>query len=218
METALWDATTLALYSSSFPNVGTGTRGQASGMFYMGADFASQQKRISGNLKRVSEFKSSTTSSKTYITLSCADPKKICGKVYQGNAIGGYTETVNGWFGYYHYITFCPPFFTIDTLSDKINDIEQDLAGGNTNTASDMTWLRTTGQYFLHELMHTRVADGGVEPHINDEYLVPADGSQPDDRRRAYGPRLVQFLARKSGASRSSTNADSYALLANAAW
>jgi hypothetical protein len=35
-----------------------------------------------------------------------------------------------------------------------------------------MTWLRTTGQFFLHEMMHTRIADGGVEPHIIDEYVV----------------------------------------------
>lgn len=225
LQTAVWDATTLAEYSSDFPNNGEGTRGQASGIFYMGPDFASQQTRIAGNLKRVSQFKTSQTSEKAYITVSCNDTKKLCPKTIGGKGVGGYAWTYPGWFGYYYYITVCPVFFTIDTLSSKINDVQQELASGSTRMATDMTWLRTTGEVFLHELMHTRIADGGVEPHIVDEYVAPIPkGEVPGTNDvKAYGPRLVNSLAKRSlnqggGVTRSSTNADSYAMLASATW
>ena len=225
LETAVWDATTLAFYSSNFPNNGAGTRGQASGIFYMGPDFASQQNRIAGNLKRVWQFKTPETSSKEYITVSCKDTKNICGKKIGGKGVGGYAWTYSGWFYYYHYITLCPPFFTIDSLSTKINTVEQDLASGSTKMAKDMTWLSSTGQFFLHEMMHTRIANGSEEPHIIDEYVAPIPaGEKPGTNDiKAYGPRLVNSLAKRSlnqggGATRASTNADSYAMLANAAW
>jgi hypothetical protein len=225
LETAVWDATTLAFYSSNFPDSGEGTRGRASGIFYMGPDYASQQTRISGNLKRAWQFKTSSTSDKAYITVSCKDTKSLCGKMIDGKAVGGYAWTYNGWLAYYHYITLCPPFFGLDTLDTKIGEVEKDLASGSTKLASDMTWLKSTGQFFLHEMMHTRVADGGVEPHIIDEYVVPIpDGEKPGTNDvKAYGPRLVHNLARRSlnqggGATRASTNADSYAMLANAIW
>ncbi|KAL9123607.1 MAG: hypothetical protein Q9217_006976, partial [Psora testacea] len=211
LETAVWDATTLAFYSSSFPDAGEGTHGQASGIFYMGPDFASQKNRISGNLKRVWQFKTDTTSEKEYITVSCKDTKNLCGKMIDGKA--------------YYYITLCPAFFSLDSLSTKINDVEQDLAGGSTKMAKDMTYLRTSGQFFLHEMMNTRIADGGVEPHIIDEYVVRIpDGEKPGTNDvKAYGPRLVHNLAKRSiqqggGVTRASTNADSYAILANAIW
>jgi hypothetical protein len=42
-------------------------------------------------------------------------------------------------------------------------------------------------------MMHTRIADGGVELHIIDEYVVPIpDGEKPGTNDvKAYGPRLV---------------------------
>lgn len=43
----------------------------------MGPDFASQQTRIAGNLKRVFQFKTSQTSDKTYITVSYKDTKSM---------------------------------------------------------------------------------------------------------------------------------------------
>ncbi|PMD53955.1 uncharacterized protein K444DRAFT_699591 [Hyaloscypha bicolor E] len=89
--------------------------------------------------------------------------------------------------------------------------------------ATDMTWLQNTGQFFLHELMHTRIANGADEPHITDEYVAPIpEGEKPGTNDiKAYGPRLVHNLAKRSlnqggGATRASTNADSYAILANA--
>ena len=183
-----------------------------------GPDYASQQSRIAGNLKRAWQFKTPSTSSKEYITTSCKDTKNLCNKSIGGKAVGGYAWTYSGWVYYYHYITLCPPFFTMESLSTKINDVEQELARGETTMATDMRYLSNTGQLFLHEMMHTRIADGGVEPHIIDEYVDPS-GVGP----KAYGPKLVNSLARRSldqggGAGRASTNADSYAMLANAIW
>lgn len=223
LETAVWDATTLAMYSDNFPNNGEGTHGIASGIFYMGPDYATQQTRIAGNLKRAFQFKTSET--KAYITVSCTDTKNLCGKMIDGKAVGGYAWTYSGWVAYYHYITVCPVFFQLDTLSSKMEEVEKDLASGSTKMASDMTWLRNTGQFFLHEMMHTRLVDGGIEPHIIDEYVVPIPpGEKPGTNDvKAYGPRLVHNLARRSlnqggGVTRASTNADSYAILANAVW
>lgn len=87
----------------------------------------------------------------------------------------------------------------------------------NFDKASNMDWLKTSGQFFLHEMMHTRLATGAdsVEPHIIDEYVSP-DGGGP----RAYGAKFVNMLAKRrlnqgGGATRSTTNADSYAMLTN---
>ena len=221
----LTDASTLAFYSSNFPNNGEGSRGQASGIYYMGPDYASQQGRIAGNLKRAWQFKTDSTSDSAYITTSCKDTKNLCNLQIDGKGVGGYAWTYDGWWAYYHYITLCPPFFSLDSLSDKLDEIEGDLASGSTTKASDMRYLKSTGQFFLHEMMHTRIADGGVEPHIIDEYVVPIPaGEKPGTKdRKAYGPGLVHNLARRNikqggGATRASTNADSYAILANAAW
>ena len=225
LETAVWDATTLAGYSVNFANNGKSNRGQASGIFYMGPDFASQQTRISGNLKRAWQFKTGATSTAAYISISCQDTKSLCGKKIDGKAVGGYAWTYSGWVSYYHYITLCSTFFTLDSLATKINDVEQELANGGTRMVKDMTWLRSTGQFFLHEMMHTRAVDGDVEPHIVDEYVAPiSDGEKPGTNDvKAYGQRLVHNLAKRNlnqggGATRASTNADSYAMLANAVW
>jgi len=73
--------------------------------------------------------------------------------------------------------------------------------------------------------MHTRIANGADEPHIIDEYVNPIPkGEKPGTRDfKAYGPAHVHNLARRNlkqggGATRASTNADSYAILANAIW
>jgi hypothetical protein len=219
LETAVWDATTLASYSSLFPNAGDKNHGLGAARFYLGPDYAQFQSRIGGNLNRVSLFENDNANSREYITVSCQDTKNQCGRLIDRKAVGGYGWSAQGWLGYwYHYITLCPPFFSLETLDTKLNDVEQELANGVTRMAKDMTWLRTTGQFLLHEMMHTRLADGGVEPHINDEYVNPG-GLGP----RAYGPKLVNRLAARplnlgGGATRSSTNADSYAILVNAIW
>ena len=88
LETAVWDATTLASYSSNFPNAGEGTQGTASGIFDMGPDFASQSSRIAGSLQRAWQLKTDKTSGKAYITTSCKDTKKWYGKMIDGKAVG----------------------------------------------------------------------------------------------------------------------------------
>lgn len=227
-QTAIWDATTLANYANPVPESGESNHGDVSAVFYMGSDWRAQQSRLSGNLKRVADFKTGKTSNKAYITVSCNDKDKLCptkipGKPQKG--VGGYAWTYSGWFGYYHYITLCPTFFTMDTLGTKINQVEQDLAKGSTKMAKDMEWLRSSGQMFLHEMMHTRIADGGVEPHITDEYVEDWDPNwrARDFENKAYGPKNVRKLAKRAisrggGVRRASTNADSYAMLANAIW
>lgn len=219
------DASTLAHFASNFPDDGQGTRGQAGGIYYMGPDYASQQGRIAGNLKRAWQFKTTATSTSAYITTSCKDTKNLCNLQIGGKSVGGYAWTKNGWFAYYHYITLCRPFFTLESLGDKLGEIQQDISSGSSKKASDMNWLKSTGQFLLHEIMHTRIADGGVEPHIIDEYVapIPAGESPGTNDVKAYGPKLVHSLARRNinqggGATRASTNADSYAMLANCAW
>lgn len=85
--------------------------------------------------------------------MSCKDSKNECGKG-AGTTVGGYAWTYSGWFGYYYYITLCPTFFTASNVSTILQLREEDLAAGNTNTVTDMRYFRTTGQMFLHEMMH----------------------------------------------------------------
>ncbi|KAH0172234.1 hypothetical protein KCU67_g1814, partial [Aureobasidium melanogenum] len=216
IETAVWDATTLANYASTFP--GPNIHAQQSGRFWMGAEYQEQAARISGMFKRVAEFKTSKTSSKAYITMSCKDPKNWCGNRISDGSIGGYAWTYKGWLAWYHYIAFCPPFFTLDNLSEKFRSIEQELASGNTKYARQMNWLKTTGQYFLHEIMHTRIATGDTGIDIEDQHLFL---DQSAHSKLCYGPNLVARLAdneKDGGSERASRNADSYAILANSMW
>jgi hypothetical protein len=74
-------------------------------------------------------------------------------------------------------------------------------------------------------MMRTRIADGGIEPYIIDEYAAPTPhGEKPGANDvKAYDLRLVHSLAKRSlsqggGAARASTNADSYTMLVNALW
>lgn len=224
VDTAIWDATTLAFYSSNFPQAGENTRGPISGQFYMGPDYPQYASRIAGNLKRAWQFKTDKTSTSEYITISCKDTENLCGKPQEGKAVGGYARTDSGWFGYYHYITLCDTFFTVDSMDTKITEIEDDLRSGSKTKAGDMRYLKTTGQFLLHEMMHLRVANGADEPHIVDEYIGVKHGERPGTNdKRAYGPALVHNLAKRpinqdGGAGISSTNADSYAMLANSIW
>lgn len=221
IETAVWHAATLANWASPFPNAGQKTHGVAAGLFYMGSDFYNEQTRISDNFKRVANFKTSKTSSRAYITLSCKDPKNWCHKRKGNKSIGGYAWTVEGWLAWYHHIAICPPFFKLDNLAEKLNFVERGLASGNTKYARQMKWLSTSGSYFLHEMMHTRIATAGIEPQIEDQPLVL--GHKHTNDPLAYGPDMVHRLARwrttdGGGVRRASLNADSYAMLANCIW
>ncbi|KAF2432275.1 hypothetical protein EJ08DRAFT_711039 [Tothia fuscella] len=182
----------------------------------MGPNWSEFQSRIAGNLKRLHEFKTDKTSKSTYITVSCVDSKNYCKKRLEGKAVGGYAWTTSGWWAYYHYITMCEVFYAQDTLYEKIAEVERDLAKGDTLQATDMRYLSTAGQFFLHEMTHTRLVYD-TEPEIIDENVNPIEGRTV----RAYGLKLVHKLASwpirdAGGARRSTTNADSYAMLANA--
>ncbi|GIZ39830.1 hypothetical protein CKM354_000319700 [Cercospora kikuchii] len=221
IQTAVWDAHTLAFFASNFPNTPTAGKGSANAMYWMGPDWASQKDRIAGNLKRIYEFKTRATSESTYITMSCKDTRNECHKIIENKAVGGYAWTYSGWFGYYHYITLCPTFFKQVTLDTKLSQVEDELKKGVTKMASDASWLDSTGRLLLHEMMHTRIADGGIEPHITDEGIFPKGHGDPN--RWAYGPGPVHRLAHVKltnggGVTRASTNADSYAWLADSAW
>ncbi|KAI9747701.1 MAG: hypothetical protein M4579_007409, partial [Chaenotheca gracillima] len=208
LETAAWDACNLATHASTWP---ANFRGEQAGQFYLGPDYISQQERIQNNIRRAADFKVKTNS---YITTSCKDTKNYCNIRRGGKAVGGYGWTYKGILGSYHYITLCPPFFTVETLETQVKARREELARGDTSRVTDMRYLQTTGQYFLHEMMHTDLIG---KPHITDEKI----GDGPRGIAWAYGPALVhesaQFdLALGGGAKRASTNADSYAMLANA--
>ncbi|OAL45486.1 hypothetical protein IQ07DRAFT_648187 [Pyrenochaeta sp. DS3sAY3a] len=208
-QTAAWDAHALAAFSDLEPNPHN-SRDIALWKAWMGPDYPNQQKRISENLKRASGF----LSKKSFdIILNCKDKKNYCPIRKDGKAVGGYASSYKGYFGYwYYYITACDPFFKSDDLMYKIDQIEEELSEGITEKATLARWQKNTGQMFLHEMMHL---DSVGTPTITDE-LVDPNGVQ----NWAYGPAKTHQLARRNinqggGATRASTNADSYAWLAN---
>ncbi|KAF2872928.1 hypothetical protein BDV95DRAFT_568343 [Massariosphaeria phaeospora] len=208
-QTAMYDAHILATYASTLPD-GHNAKDIALWKTWIGPDYITQQQRIVDNLGRASGFLSKTENFD--IILSCKDTKGWCNSKKDGKSIGGYAWTYNGWFGWYYYITMCPPFFMMDNMEQKITQIESDLAKGDTTTARGADWQKHTGQYILHEMMHL---DSVGKPHILDEKVDPS-GVGPS----AYGPRLVYKLANRplnqgGGATRASTNADSYAWFTN---
>ncbi|KAF2428643.1 hypothetical protein EJ08DRAFT_322586 [Tothia fuscella] len=73
-------------------------------------------------------------------------------------------------------------------------------------------------------MMHTRLVYGD-QPEIIDEWVDPIPKGQTHGLKdyKAYGADMVRLLAKREiknggGATRASTNADSYAILANALW
>ncbi|KAF2819124.1 hypothetical protein CC86DRAFT_432123 [Ophiobolus disseminans] len=143
----------------------------------------------------------------------CKDTKNYCPVKKDGKSVGGYAWTYDGWFGYkYYYITMCNPFFQSDDLMYKIDQIEEEMQREKFEKAQQAKWQKSTGQMFLHEMMHLNSVG---TPHINDEHVDPDSADN-----WAYGPSRTHMLARRKlnqggGAARASTNADSYAWLAN---
>jgi hypothetical protein len=213
LETAVMEAHSLAGFSANFPNVAAG-KSIIAAQFYMGADYANFAQRISGNLGRAANFKSAT--SKAYITTSCKDTRNLCGLEVDSKSVGGYAWSSSGWFGReYHYVTMCPPFFTLDTMAQKFQEIEDSLSSGDVSKATNMKYLQTLGQFFLHEMMHTHLVYAN-EPEITDQYVWLDNVPGLVRNTKAYGPKNVHTLAYKGGGTaRSSLNADSYAMLAN---
>jgi hypothetical protein len=69
-------------------------------------------------------------------------------------------------------------------MTDKLDQVEKKLGRGDTTTARDMNRLKTTRQFFLREMMQLRLTDGGIEPHINDEFFEPIPPNEVPDTER----------------------------------
>ncbi|KAF4304349.1 hypothetical protein GTA08_BOTSDO08340 [Botryosphaeria dothidea] len=205
LETAAWDALTLAQYTGD--RKPTNARQIAAWKTYVGPDYSIFQQRMLDNFNRFKDFKKDK---KFDIITSCKDTKGWCGKEIDGKGVGGYAWTYHGWTGWYHYITLCPNFFGLDTFEEKIEFIEDQIQKGDFHYAEEAEWLKNQGQFFLHEMMHL---DSIGQPHVKDEYV-----SSEEIGPKAYGPRLVYKLAQRAiksggGATRGSTNADTYSWL-----
>ncbi|KAH7080719.1 hypothetical protein FB567DRAFT_448489 [Paraphoma chrysanthemicola] len=169
------------------------------------------------NAKHVALWKTFSTKKTFDIIVSCKDTKNLCPVQKDGKSVGGYAFTYSGWLGYYYYITMCAPFFQTDDLMGKIDLIEKEMQEGNPQKAQQAVWQKSTGQMFLHEMMHLESVGN---PKIKLIFLIDELVNPNDVQGWAYGPTLVHMLARRNlndggGASRASTNADSYAWLAN---
>ncbi|KAF1828326.1 hypothetical protein BDW02DRAFT_246703 [Decorospora gaudefroyi] len=166
LQTGAWDALALGAFTSSEPNP-QNARDVALWKTYIGPDWPSQSKRIADNFGQVVKF----LGNKEFdIYLSCSDPSKLCHIEKDGKSIGGCAYEYKGWFGTYYYIAMSAPYFTMQSLDDKIQEIERDLRNGDTKTATRSVWQKNTGQAFLHEMMHLNVVG---QPHINDETVEP---------------------------------------------
>lgn len=56
----------------------------------------------------------------------------------------------------------CASYSSTDDLMYKIDQIEEELANGNTEKARKAEWQKSTGLMFLHEMMHLDSVD---QPH-----------------------------------------------------
>lgn len=112
---------------------------------------------------RIAEFREGK---KYDIYIHCNDPKKWCEKDYNGTIlrVGGYAWTYSSWFGAYTSINLCPPFFTLDTLQDKLSDIDRYIERGDFRGVREAAWQKNMAQYFLHEMMHLNQTSGD-SPH-----------------------------------------------------
>ncbi|KAM0342062.1 hypothetical protein ACHAPU_009790 [Fusarium lateritium] len=140
------------------------------------------------------------------------NPRGICSKSVNDKPVAAYAWTYHGWLGSYHYIALCEIFFTLPDLEEKTELIEDQLQRGDAKYAQEAVWQKNMGQFFLHEMMHLESVG---QPPVIDAY-VTKDGNGI----KAYGPKYVYKLAQLNfrsggGATRASTNADTYAWLAN---
>jgi hypothetical protein len=177
---------------------------------------------LKGNLGRASDFINNPANKKSYVTVTCQDPKGYCSRGgVEGKVIGGYAWDVDWTFWTYGHINMCNPYYSLTDISGKIEDLNGYRKEKATEKLQDMRYYQTYGQSLAHEMMHLR-STYNPEPKIVDVYLNGGTGQFPSDRR-AYGPKFVHLLARgdasgsadQSGGKVSTVNADSYALLIN---
>lgn len=187
--------------------------GRATTQYYIGPDSDNFDYRMAGNFKRVAGLLDS--SNNELIHVSCKEQDHLRPNRKEGKTVGGsaFSTTLGG--VTYHEITLSPAFFTTPALDTLVTDFKKDMISrglSQTKRERDATWILTQDSIMLHELLHLYL--GGNEPHITDERV----GNLASDQY-AYGAEMVYKLANnpeEGGASRASTNADSYAVLASA--
>lgn len=79
--------------------------------------------------------------------------------------MGGYAWTYRTIFGYeYSYINFCPVFYRLQSLGDKVKAVGDNKEKGDGTWAGLAPWQKNMGLFFLHEMMHLNITSGD-EPH-----------------------------------------------------
>jgi hypothetical protein len=216
-----WDAQDLLRYAARW-SVERSSRDIVSADYWIGPNWRDYASRIKGNLGRASDFVNNKDNKKSYITITCQDPKGYCKRAQiERKSIGGYAWNIDWTFWTYGHINMCDPYYTMTDISGKMDDLNGWRKEGATDKLQDMRYYQTYGQVMAHEMMHLR-STWNPEPKIIDAYLWGGTGEFQNDVR-AYGPKRVHQLAKgdasgsadQSGGKVSTINADSYAMLIN---
>lgn len=124
-----------------------------------------------GNLGRIAQF---TQNKKYDIYIHCNDPKSWCEREVDGAKlqVGGYAWTYRSWFGKYTAINLCEPFLKLDTLDEKLLNIDDGISRGDFRGVYEAVWQKNMGQFFLHEMMHLNQTSGD-SPHSTYPHNLP---------------------------------------------
>ncbi|KAL8897838.1 MAG: hypothetical protein Q9207_006999 [Kuettlingeria erythrocarpa] len=197
--------------------------GRGTMYYYIGPDSASYEDTISNNYQRVGAFLGPNN---LKIHVSCKAQGHLRPGLGYDKAVGAsaYSETSPDGV-VRHHIILSDVFFRTSALGMLVKEFRDDIRSRRQSPTMmaqrerNAEWVKTQAFIFLHEMMHLDIANGGgVEKHITDEST-----KQGGRYLKAYGAKLVHTLAnspkeRGGGATRASTNAESYAFLASAIW
>ena len=103
--------------------------------------------------------------------------------------------------GKYPLINFCSPFWQMDTLAERVENLDKGYFDRN-----DVRSLTSQATAFLHEMMHTSATVAGVsDPRCQDVEITGYPG-------KAYGPARAKQLARieLGGPVATAINVDNY--------
>ncbi len=146
-----------------------------------------------------------------YFTITCDDPGDKDGHNCKslGSATGYEVEPSYRKDGEkYPLINFCPPFFEMDNLATRVENLDKGYFDKN-----DVRSLYSQATAFLHEMMHTSATAAGVSsPRCQDVQVSGYPG-------KAYGPARAKQLARieLGGPEATAINVDNYVFYA-ATW
>lgn len=191
--------------------------------YYMGRDSALFEDRILGNYEHVGAFLEPSNNRRIHVNCVEEGEKRPGLKPGEEVMATAYSMTSPDGVTCDH-LNLTSAFFRRPGLATLGRDIIEDMRSRHpsrmrgTKRERDAEWQTTRESVLLHEMEHLVRPSGGVEPSIIDETMG-------DEGRghRVYGPKLVYKLANRpkkkyGGATRASTNADSYAVLASAIW